>query len=290
MTSRPRFPREERVRVLTLNLWHLPDRREDRLRAAARVINEEKPDVVALQEVARLGSSDSAHVLADLIGFDVAVCDPNLNGDKEGGVAVLTTLPQRASGTIHSLPATGRAAAATAYLEARSGRLLEVTSAHLTHGGGNEAARLNDAAYLNHLLADNVDFDDVLTMRVLAGDFNTAPGSDVHRYLTGKGVHDGSSTLWLDAWDLCGHGGGVTSTADNPWAAVTATTKGIAFPSHLPRRRIDWVLVHGWRYGRPGMPLAARVTATRPVQVDGEPVLPSDHFAVMADIWDPRSL
>ena len=75
----------------------------------------------------------------------------------------------------------------------------------------------------------------------------------------------------FDAWNAATPGdAGVTWSRSNPWAA----------PSLLPDQRIDYIFT-GWpRRGGAGSVVASRLAGTEPY----EGLLPSDHYAVVADI------
>lgn len=291
MPAHPQIARRERLRVLTLNLWHSDDERDVRLRSAGALIDNVRPDVVTLQEVADPPDVNVVRLLANYTGLTVAALSRPARSplSVSSSTAVLTSLTVRDEGVQRDLPHAGVdcSSAVTAFLTATSGRPIEVTSVHLTHGGAREAARLDQAADLDTLLG-TASADDTTVLRVLAGDFNTVPDGDTHRFLTGRTAHKGWSTLWLDAWDTTRPGeDGVTSSPSNPWAVRTALRAGITDPSMLPARRIDYVFVHGWRYGRPGMPLECHVVGTEPICRDRVALLPSDHYAVVTDLWDP---
>lgn len=113
---------------------------------------------------------------------------------------------------------------------------------------------------------------------VLGGDLNAAPDSSVVRYLTGLQSLGASGTYWVDAWAHAGDGtAGRTTTADSTWFLETARAMGIQRPESVPPRRIDYLFVRDWVYGRRGQPLATRVDLTGTGR-DGRHA--SDHFAV----------
>lgn len=121
---------------------------------------------------------------------------------------------------------------------------------------------------------------------VLAGDFNATPASSTVRYLKGLQALEQDSTYWVDAWETAGDGGpGWTFEPDNPWVIATERLVGITGSGMQPARRIYYVLVRGWAHGRPGSPLSARRVCDTPA--GPAQVLPSDHYGVLADLWDP---
>lgn len=164
-------------------------------------------------------------------------------------------------------------------------------STHLSWGAGATAARLREALAIERLAVRLVgdDPDSPTPGRgvdpvVLGGDFNTTRSADPLRYLCGEAVVAGRSTHWLDAWEAAGEGPGATSVPSDPFALHTARANGMAFPTGLPDRRIDHVLVRGWPYGRPGCPEAAVVVGDRAVPTADGPQWPSDHRFVVADL------
>jgi endonuclease/exonuclease/phosphatase family metal-dependent hydrolase len=281
---------------MTLNLWNTPADLERRLDAAAAEISRRGPDVLCLQEVLTL--PDGGHVataLAQRVGMEIAIAGAFLAAGMSGivsGLAILTRLPVRA---VHELDLPGRGSngnahgALVAELVAPSGRPLVVATTHLAWGGGAEAARCAQVLTLDDFLHELPAAIAPGAITVLTGDFNCLPESDSVRFLTGLGAIGGRSTFWTDAWAVAGHGSGSTSGPDNPWAATTAAQVGITEPSRLPQRRIDFILVRDWVYGRPGEPLVAR-RAFVEAHDDGAgaPIVASDHWGVEADLWDPE--
>ena len=88
--------------------------------------------------------------------------------------------------------------------------------------------------------------------------------------LTGRADTAAPGFALFDAWEMAGNGGGHTWTRHNPWAA----------PALLPDRRIDYVLVGRPRRGGAGHVVGCAIAGAEPV--DG--VVPSDHYAVVADL------
>lgn len=106
---------------------------------------------------------------------------------------------------------------------------------------------------------------------MVAGDFNAGPDSDEIRMLVGRRDTVRPGFVLFDAWDSAPDGqAAVTWSRSNPWAA----------PSLLPDQRIDYIFT-GWpRRGGVGSATAARLIGDTP----HEGVLPSDHYAVIADL------
>jgi endonuclease/exonuclease/phosphatase family metal-dependent hydrolase len=111
---------------------------------------------------------------------------------------------------------------------------------------------------------------------VVGADLNAVADTDEVRMLTGRssGV---AGIVFSDAWEQTGDGNGATWRRDNPYCADSA----------WPNRRLDYVLV-SWPRPKPtGNPFAARLVATDPVMVAGEPIWASDHAAVVVDLISP---
>lgn len=287
-------PAEPNVTVVTWNLMHTDGEtalaRADEAIAHLRAAG---PDVILLQE-ARVGPDVDipAHIAAAL-GLHVAARadskDDNVHGapsQNRSTVAVLTRLPVVAG---QSVPYPSKPESQYAYAEliAPSGRHLLAASAHLSWGGLNEATRLHQALDIDELLRsehDRLTGLGVPAVAVMGGDFNSEPGTDTYRYLTGQAVIGDRSTLWLDVWPLAGSGDGATSVPDaTHWGRSTAARVGIRRTDQLPIRRIDFILVLGWVYGRAGYPLRAHLLGAH--QLTG--IHASDHWGVCTSLADP---
>lgn len=131
------------------------------------------------------------------------------------------------------------------------GRELIVFSAHLAWGGENGAERLLGVkkieAYAEHLMAR---FPSALVF--LAGDFNEEPSGAAIRYLTGNS-EAAPGAFWIDTWRwLRGEERGITQYPTSKYAAATALRNNIKNPATLPERRIDYIMVRTWAYGKLG--------------------------------------
>jgi endonuclease/exonuclease/phosphatase family metal-dependent hydrolase len=108
---------------------------------------------------------------------------------------------------------------------------------------------------------------------VLGGDLNATPDSDEVRLLTGRCA--GGAVVFQDAWEVAGLEGepGWTWHPGNPHLAQAA----------WPRRRLDYLLVRWPRQKPAGNVARCWVAGTSPVHG----VVPSDHYAVVADLLEP---
>ena len=236
-----------RLRVLTYNIHHGEgsDRKVD-LERIARVVSEQKPDLVALQEVdvktQRTGGVDQPAVLAKLTGLHAAF---GRGIDYQGGQygnAILSRFPIRGT-HVYPLPAKDgeerRNALVVTVRPREDGPEITFVATHLNYR--DEAERLREAEEIHRVLKDRED-----KPTILAGDLNARPESKtIGRFVPG----------WKDAAAEGGKG--------DAGAAPT-------FPADKPNRRIDFVML------RP--PAAWQVVETKVV---AEPVA-SDHRPVLA--------
>jgi endonuclease/exonuclease/phosphatase family metal-dependent hydrolase len=109
---------------------------------------------------------------------------------------------------------------------------------------------------------------------VLLGDFNAAPDADEIRFLTGLCALEGKTVYFADAWAFAGQGPGYTFDRTNPYAAK----------AREPSRRIDYIFVRGPDRQFRGEPLSAELAFNAAELGGAEPVWPSDHFGLIADL------
>lgn len=137
----------------------------------------------------------------------------------------------------------------------------------------NKAKQL-DQSYPNNLI-------------ILGGDFNTDEDSSVTMFLEGKMSLHNLGTLWVDTYsavqkEKIAGSKGYTFNRNNPLVAKTAQSVGIEKPEQLPYRRIDYIFVRGWVYGRKGYPENSTLCFTEP-RFDGK-IQASDHYGVCTDL------
>lgn len=306
--------------VLTLNLNEDVSNLAQRIPAAAAMLAAEDADVVCLQEVLMepaLGGRRALDLLRDHLEdlgspypyvHQVAHA-PHPRGHT-GGLAFLSRRPilsghdldlehpeagnhgrHGAAGDGRGVgPGGSRRRASAIAVESTNGVPFVIMTAHLAWGSAAEPARVEEAYQIERWAVElskattaghGWDRDPVV---VLTGDLNTLPDSSTLRFLTGLEGYRGHGTLWVDAWAVAGAGDGFTADPTNEWNAATAKIVGIAYPQMNPHRRIDFVLVRGWVYGRAGYPLAARLVGTDPVGPTA--CQPSDHYGVRVELLD----
>lgn len=276
------------VRVATWNLLHNHTNYRERLEGAARVLAD--CDIVLLQEVARGEGYDAAWDLAELLDYDVASEGHTSYAASWGhhnGTAILTRLPVLSTVRIPLEGGVVEEAAAT-WLMSRYGTPILVVTAHLEWGAEKEHVRLSQVRQIDHVveaMLANRPESDREPIVIFGGDFNTEYESDSIRYLTGKSAVAGESAFWTDVWEInrdSGNPGYTSMPAKNTLAAEVATNRGLN-PFYIPARRIDYILVRGWVWGRIGCPMNADI---RPALTSRGAAV-SDHELLVADLWDP---
>ena len=268
------------LRVLTWNLWWRFGPWELRQRAIIDTLRSVDADVLCLQEV----WSDAAdgvtlaQVLADELGYHAVSSTPIGRSDVGFTNAVLARWPTtaladeplpRADGS----PGHRRIVAATVATPWGS---WPIASTHLDHRFDDSAVRRLQCRRVLEL-ATAWRGDPSTDLPVITGaDVNAVPDSAEVRMLTGR--EDGwPGIVFSDSWEQAGSGPGATWLRANPYSADSA----------WPDRRIDYLLV-SWPRPKPvGNPVSAQLVGTGPVDVDGVPVWPSDHAAVVVDITTP---
>lgn len=273
------------VRVMTLNLWHEPLERKARHRLAGELAHELEVDILLVQEVADAPLADTLELVAGHSGLQIAA------GGMPGPAcrtAVLSRLPFRAEPPIrYTVPESAfDQLAAVATITSPNGHDIVAASAHLLWGGWHEHRRILQADALDRALTTYCNEG---CTAVLGGDFNARPDSDTMRFLRGQGTYADRTAQWTDAFERAGRGDGTTSSGANMWARTTAEAHGFLDPSALPERRIDYILVHGYRHGRVLTPLQAFTVDEEAMAalLTGSEFPPSDHRPVVADLWDP---
>ena len=179
------------IRVMTYNL-HQGFDTDGRLgpEALASVIEAERPDVLALQEVARgwlvTGGLDLQAWMTRRLGMAGRFAG---TGDPQWGNAVLTRLPVLGS-EYHPLPPDDlplRRGVIDVTLEAGGGPL-RILCLHLHHRRADDEIRVRQTEELLRIWSDS-------PATLLLGDFNAVPGSASIELLRAAGLHDASVLL-----------------------------------------------------------------------------------------------
>ena len=259
------------LRVMTWNLWWRFGPWEQRHPAIVETIRHAAPDVVCLQEVWATEESDQLDVLGGALGMFTIRDDPVFHGGLAFGNAVMSRWPLERIGFVR-LPnregEPGHRSVVAASVDTPWG-MWPVASAHLDHRFDASATRSLQMRRLMELGAawrGNHERDLPL---ILGIDVNAVPDSDEVRMATGRrpGVE---GIVFSDSWEQVGQGPGHTWRRGNPYVADSA----------WPDRRIDYLLV-SWPRPKPvGNPVRIERAGIAPVDVDGVPVVPSDHAAL----------
>jgi endonuclease/exonuclease/phosphatase family metal-dependent hydrolase len=205
------------LRVLCWNLHHGvgEDKKLDLERIAA-LIREQKPDLVALQEVdnkcRRSRSVDQAAELARLTGLHGAFGKAMDYDGGQYGQAILSKFPIGDT-QVHQLPGDGEPRIAFEAEVMIEGKALRIITVHLDHQ--QDARRLKQAETLAKALENHHE------PMILAGDFNDVP--------------DSASLKTFSA----------------PWVAVPKKAPNFTCPAPEPKIEIDHILLRGMEAKEP---------------------------------------
>jgi endonuclease/exonuclease/phosphatase family metal-dependent hydrolase len=195
------------LRVMSYNIQHGRgmDGKVDLERIAA-VINGEKADIVALQEVdrgvARTDRRDLPQELAKLTGMEFFF-DKNIpHQGGEYGNAVLTRFPilERTNTHLRMLRPNEQRGVIQLVLDVQGRRVLFMNT-HIDYRR-DDSERLENVSQFKEILAGHEKMP-----VIFCGDFNDLPGSR---------THEAMKKLLADSWEVAGEGDGFTFRADNP--------------------------------------------------------------------------
>lgn len=291
------IPASEILRVATINICNNPDTFEKRLESLGEHLALLSPDIIAFQEAiftTSKGANSAVHKVADHLGMNVlTTSSPTRHPSRQGVVFANATLVRKSvdqvSGKAYKGNSLKSATVLPDVLETRfrvNNRLVVVFNVHLAWGYESEFTRLQQVRDID-VQAKKILREEPEALILLVGDFNTEPESDTLRYLFGHHVVEEESTKWIDSWKMLRDPSedGYTSLNYGSEATKTAFTKGIVMPQMMPRRRIDYMLVHGWVYGKACTPLGV----DRFGFADSERgVALSDHYGLYTDYWCPE--
>lgn len=288
------------MKSLSFATWNILGDDLDRLARLTLIANEIKDlDFVAIQEVVldEKNKINTALVLSELSGLKIASCVSgevtNLVTGQIQGTAILTKLEVVSSNISISAPPDSANSCsqeykryAAAVLRAPNNRVIFVCSVHFPWGAHNEVRRIEHSLFLDLQISEIVQTLPADSISILGGDFNTDTNSESLRFLKGETAYRNKSTFWVDVWSEKGEGPGFTfdPTVNNPNLKETAYRSGIILPELMPPRRLDYLLLKGWVFGRAGSPLSAGLLGDKP---NSNNDFASDHFGVVGEIWNP---
>lgn len=267
------------MRVLTWNLWWRFGPWQERQAAIRAVLEHECADVVFLQET--IADEKQAESLAQHLDLHCAVSwtdgDPAGQRTQAMANAILSRWPIIRTRRIPLPSGQVRPSVRTAllcHLDTPWG-IWPVATAHLDHSFDASAVRLEQVDVLADMVHDELSSLGRRLPAIVGGDFNAVPDSDEIRRLTGRSVVRHENLVFADIWELRGDGHGFTWDAANPYL----------HDANWPNRRIDYLFVTWPREKPAGHPIKTWLAGTDP----NSGVMPSDHFAVVADLRVPEA-
>lgn len=266
----------ETVRFVQFNALNSGDI-ETRYSAFRESIVSLQPDVVGFQEVIDAGLLHQEMEKLGLKHFRFSVPRTSSPTGEIDFVAIASKYP-----FVGALQRDMRYPSDLLYSSIQVGEtIFNVFTTHPIWGFENDGLRLKRAYYID-MQAQQLEKKHPGSISVLTADLNAEPDTRSIRFLDGKdlGPDNVSSTLWVDAHDMAGtpdnwitsDGGG------NSLSRKTALAVGISQPDYLPKRRIDYIKVRGWKYGRSGTPVNFGYVE------HPEGVELSDHRGIWADL------
>lgn len=266
----------QRLKVLSLNIWHREAPWEARRELIRRGVAQLAPDLIGFQEVLSLTMANGRQNQADELcqgtpysyvfgraqtlgpGFEFGNALASRHPIVEHEVFAL---PGEESGETRSV--------LYALVDAPCGEV-PVFVTHLNWKLQHGSIRIQQVKRITQIVEQHAPQGSHFPA-ILLGDMNAEPNADEMRFLRGLATLDGESVYFADAWIYGGDGSpGYTFDRRNPYAAR----------SHEPPRRIDYVFVRGPDAYLRGEPLFSKVVFDAPESG----VWPSDHFGVYTEI------
>jgi endonuclease/exonuclease/phosphatase family metal-dependent hydrolase len=275
------------LRVATINVWNKSGPWLSRLALIRRELERLEPEIVGLQEVLRFrpdaatdapltAENDQLTEIANGLGYQLAysVASDYGHGLKFGN-AVLSRYPIVAEQSFQLPGSESGETRSLLYAHCQTPHgCLPVFVTHLNWKFHQGQIRQRQVAFIAQRVAELSPIGGPDLPPVLLGDFNAAPDADEIRFLTGLCALDGKTVYFADAWAFAGEGPGYTYDRRNSYAAK----------AREPSRRIDYIFVRGPDRQFRGEPLRAELAFNAEEAAGPEPVWPSDHFGVVADL------
>lgn len=282
----------DNLNVLTFNMLHKEFMMKDRVQMLARKINDLNLDIVLLQEVPfdKHGASETLDYLVSETGLEVAAINHHfIHKNYDSGSAILSRFPVIEGGKTLAPEDEGAHHYDSAYAVIDTpNRPVIVFTIHAAWGCENEVYRERQVLFLDRQAKElETKYSERNPFSIMGGDMNAESENNCIRFLTGKGSLDNAGTLWVDAWKyLHPEEAGYTVVPANKLATKTALEVGITRPELIPSRRIDYLMVRGWVYGRAGCPLEVKLELQ---DEDKNGYTASDHFGILTTLWNPDS-
>ena len=263
----------KKIRIGQINILNSQEGEAERYALLQKFVKKHKIEILTVQEISNI---ELMIEYMSEVGLEhYCVSDAFI----DDCVAVFSLHPI-VRGSSVQLTHTRSRPAALATIDTKHG-LMRVMSAHFPWGGDKERDRL-EAAMMVDKIAKSSDSSAMVPF-VLGADLNSDDGSRTVRYLQGQDVDlNNFGACWTDAYKVAGSVSN-WATSDQGitnWNASAKAT-GIFVPSLLPQRRLDYLMTHGWNYGKKGSPLTYERFG-EPQSADDTHL--SDHYGILTDI------
>lgn len=205
------------VRVMTFNIQHGAGAdKKVNLARTAQAIREQKPDIVALEEVdkgvARTGRQNLPMLLGSMTGMTSYFSNNfNFDGGEYGNMVLTRCRILMQTNTHYQMIRTNEQRGVIQMILDVSGHKLLFLATHLDYHSGDTKERLMNVAEIKEIVKKHPGMP-----VIICGDFNDSPGSRVYKSM--KRSFD-------DVWAKAGDG------------------KGLTYPSPAPKDRVDYIWI-----------------------------------------------
>lgn len=282
------------LRIVTLNVLHNNWDTDLRFEAIIEELNELNPDFLLLQEVPDYENKGAEHnplLLKLQEETNLHVDHGNQYRQPPDNENLITLSNGRElieSGNLCSAHPDGNMEyrATYAVYAGENEDYITIFNHHAYWGGDGQPTREKHMVEIENK-AKQLEKEYPNNLIILGGDLNTDENSSVTMFLEGKMSLHGVGTLWTDTYAVAQkeqgtHQKGYTFNRYNPLVAKTALSVGITKPEQLPYRRIDYIFVRGWVYGRKGYPYDSNLCFDEP-RLNGT-TQASDHYGICSDL------
>lgn len=282
------------LRIVTLNVLHNNWDTDLRFDAIIEELNELNPDFLLLQEVPDYENQGFEHnplLLKLQESTNLHVDHGNQYRQLPSNENLITLSNGRElieSGNLCSASPDGNMEYRATYsvYEGENNDHITIFNQHGYWGGDGQPIREKNIVEID-TKAKQLEKEYPNNLIILGGDFNTDENSSVTQFLEGKQSLAGQGTLWVDTYSAVRKAKGETDKGytfdpNNPLVEKTARSVGIDKPEQSPYRRIDYIFVKGWVYGRKGYPLESAL-CFKNHRLEGK-VQASDHYGICSDL------